>query len=67
MPTFRLASTGGLYRPNEIRTVNCMLASTISGAGSYKRIYNFLKYETPPLSNFYKLVGIVASSFPVII
>jgi hypothetical protein len=67
MPVFRLAATGGLYNPQEIKTNACMLSTTFGGAGSYKRTYNFLKYQVPQISNFYQLVGLVSSSFPVVI
>jgi hypothetical protein len=48
MRTLRLSSKGGLYNPQQIRTIECMVASVYSGKGSYKRIHNFNKINFQP-------------------
>jgi len=69
MPTFRLSSKGGLYNPQPIRTINCMLANTYGGAGSYKRIYQFISNHPvkPPKSEFAKIIEFIgAVTFPIV-
>lgn len=57
MPTFRLSAKGGLYNPQQIRTVSCMLAATYPGAGSYKRIYQFIQNHPEPIrTEFNKMI-----------
>ena len=68
MPVFRLSSKGGLYNPQNIRTVGCMLSTVYGGAGSYKRTYIFDKLH-PQLepNGFEDLVTLVRlMTFPTL-
>jgi len=69
--TLRLSTKGGLYNPQEIRTYPCMLATIYTGAGSYKRVFNFDK-RNPIITNeyiseFQKIVGFSTSiTYPTV-
>ena len=66
MRILRLSSKGGLYNPQQIRTVGCMLANTYGGKGSYKRIAYFEAYNPHPfISQFQKIALFVSKvTFP---
>jgi hypothetical protein len=59
--TLRLSAKGGLYNPQVVRTYPCMLANVYTGAGSYKRVFNFIKNNPQPtISEFFKIVDYVS-------